>query len=269
MNKTITLFVALFSINFSLSSQSLDNWSQDIDPETNLSFLNGKMQIILVGDPPIQLKTNYNLNSYDSVPFLSFNFDNDSQSFLPKPFTGANKWLVLFYDCFLFAYDADDSLPIRNGIKGPNSHKMMHEYTYQASSSLQEKNTIYSANNLGNLSTKKPWVEGVPGYGIGEYVLIKKESGNTKFESILISIGFVSYKTPSLYSQNSRPKTIELTNENKTINIEVTLADTPNLQSITLPMPTDNLKITIKDIYKGTKWDDTCINFIIPLSWHN
>lgn len=262
--RVIFLLCFSFLMLVSISSQAIHGWTQDIDPESSLSFWGNAMELVAFGDPPVIHKTNYDLHVIGKVPFLNFMFPEDDQRTLPVYFQGSNRWLVLYGDGFLYAYESDLEQPIRNGFTGPNSSRL-RKCKYIASSSLKEKDTIYSASNLGDFSLKKPWVEGVPGYGIGEYILITQDGKEAYFRELLISIGFVSYDNPFLYEQNSRPRLIELTTKDGTLSCLVELQDTPNIQIIKLPKPVKDLKVLIRDVYKGTKWDDTCINFMVPL----
>lgn len=254
----------IFICTVNLCSQTLHGWTQDVNPESSLSFWNNVMKLILFGDPPDIISTTYTLQAINKVQYLEFVFPENKQEILPNYFKGTNKWLVLFSDGFMYAYRSDSESPVKNGFYGSNGYRI-REYSYFASSSLKENNTLYSANNLSNIELMKPWVEGVSGYGIGEYIIVTQNSKEVYFSELLISIGFVSYEKPYLYEKNSRPKQIELTTEDGAFNYVVELFDTPNIQTIKLPKAVRDIKIIIKDIYKGTEWDDTCINFIIPL----
>ena len=49
------------------------------------------------------------------------------------------------------------------------------------------------------------------------------------------------------------------------LEFDVHLDDCVYLHRIYLKQPTTNLILCIKDVYKGDKWDDTCVSGIIPL----
>ena len=110
-----------------------------------------------------------------------------------------------------------------------------------------------------------PWVEGENDSGIG--IKIRIQSKYKEMKSLMFSNGYVSYEKPYLYKYNNRVKRMQITSDNSSMNLDVELDDTPQLQFISLGEAVDNIEITIKDVYKGSKWDDTCINFIIPLSY--
>lgn len=266
MLKRILAALFLYSVCTGVFAQTLHSWSQDINPDSNLGFWNNTMTVVIFGDPAETFTSDYSLVSEDRVPFLEFGFPKEIKGGLPGYFKGTHKWLVLFCDGFLYAYDSGHSSPINGGFIGRNGHGML-EWEYSASSSLKEKDTVYPASHLADLALSRPWVEGVPGYGIGESIRIKPTRDDAAMRHVLISIGYVSYDKPGLYTENSRPKKIELVSEEGGFRFEVELPDTPNIQLISLPKPVGDLTIIIKDVYKGTKWEDTCINFIVPLSW--
>ena len=129
------------------------------------------------------------------------------------------------------------------------------------SSELKEKDTVYGVQNLGTLECGKPWVEGVKGNGKGEYIK-NVISGGT----IYIFSGFVDVDRPELYLKNSRPKTLLIETDDKIFYAQ--LKDTPNPQAITIYEDIErgkeySIKITIIDVYSGTKYEDTCINAIM------
>jgi hypothetical protein len=112
--------------------------------------------------------------------------------------------------------------------------------------------------NLGNPSTRRPWVEGVAGAGIGQEITFTRPT-----RSIWISIGFVSYNQPELYTFNGRPKEIRLKNQATGLNKIVSLRDTPNPQLIDLDEPVQELRIEIHAVYPGERWDDTVVNWLL------
>jgi len=44
------------------------------------------------------------------------------------------------------------------------------------------------------------------------------------------------------------------------------LADTPKIQFVNLPEATSGVKIEVISVYPGSRWMDTCVNFILPAS---
>jgi hypothetical protein len=105
----------------------------------------------------------------------------------------------------------------------------------------------------------RPWVEGVPGQGIGETIEVKAPLAHL----LVISNGYVSYDKPYLYAYNSRLKKIRIDDLTNGRVYHFTLADTPCPQHIRLPEHSIYVRITIEEVYAGTRWEDTCVNFIV------
>lgn len=109
-------------------------------------------------------------------------------------------------------------------------------------------------------SVSPPWVEGVKGYGIGEYLDIDFKYAS---DEIQILNGFVDFSRKHLYKDNSRVKRILIESENPKFTKDYELEDAVKYTTVRLPKETGKIKITIKDVYKGDKYDDTCISSII------
>ncbi len=134
----------------------------------------------------------------------------------------------------------------------------------KASSFLIERDTEYSITNLTNISPETPWVEGVKGWGIGENFIIK--TWNDKSDNhILLMNGYISARNPHLYEENGRIKKIEVKGVKSGKKKNFIVKDTPHPQSIDISFLSEpeDIKITILDVYKGTKYQDTCIHFMI------
>ena len=146
----------------------------------------------------------------------------------------------------------------------------------------------YAPGNIGDGSSNSTWVEGVKGYGIGEGVIVPCLDLKKPVE---IWIGYG--KSNKLYKSNSRPSKVRLIVVKAELgdvgqygefykNLEVveidtiSLKDTNAYQTISIPeytietyhnklMDTEKaykyfLGIEILAVYKGEKWDDTCIS---------
>lgn len=137
----------------------------------------------------------------------------------------------------------------------------------KVSSFLKEKNVIYNENNLYTYNWECPWVEGVTGDGIGEYVEIQDTAPyERKFDFLLIMNGFFSMDKPYLYKQNSRVKQIKVTGLNSGKEKFLDVLDTPHPQTVDISFleTQEPFRVTIMDVYKGTKYDDTCLNCMEP-----
>ena len=158
------------------------------------------------------------------------------------------------YDCF-----------ITSSIKFEDSIGRQYQ---DCSSSLKEKNREYKVEDLCDCKPGTPWVEGVPGSGIGEGFTIKNEFP-ALYENpnpyLLIMNGYISYDKPYLYKQNNRIKKIKVTGAKSGKSKILDVLDTPHPQTVDISFITEpeDIRVEIADVYKGTKYDDTCINFCV------
>lgn len=152
-----------------------------------------------------------------------------------------------------------------------------------ASSYLKDKRHEYKPENVkytmytgdcsmwGFTENVVPWVEGKDGYGIGEWIeyaissfLEKRgdrEDLNNRNAKLYILNGYVNPKLPHLYKENSRIKKATLIIDDST-EIKIEFDDIVEFKCVELGRPFTKVKIVIDDVYKGTKYDDTCITSI-------
>ena len=125
-----------------------------------------------------------------------------------------------------------------------------------ASSTLVEGKTVYAIDNLCKTAAA--------GYGIGESFVIEN-SWNKYYPYLLIMNGYISYKKPYLYKQNGRIKEIKVTGLKSGNEQIVTVLDTPHPQTVDISFikEAEDIKITIVSVYEGTKYEDTCINYLV------
>lgn len=130
------------------------------------------------------------------------------------------------------------------------------------SSYLKEKNKEYPVENLDKYYVDSPWVEGVNGDGIGEGFTIKSKK---VYSYLLIMNGYISYRKPYLYKQNNRIKKIKVTGLKSGKTAVLDVLDTPHPQTVDISFITDleDIRVEIKDIFKGTKYDDTCLHLCV------
>lgn len=139
---------------------------------------------------------------------------------------------------------------------------------------LKEKNKEYTVDNLCNCKPGTPWVEGVPGDGNGEGFTIYNTGKNSTnsfyrdYKYLLIMNGYISYEKPYLYKQNNRIKKIKVTGVKSGKSKILDVLDTPHPQTVDISFITEpeDIRVEIADVYKGTKYDDTCINFCVTYS---
>ncbi len=145
----------------------------------------------------------------------------------------------------------------------PVFFEQMRKYK-DCSSFLTERNKEYSVANLDNLAVDTPWVEGAPGYGIGEGFTIENSWGRI-YTTLLIMNGYISYEKPYLYKQNGRVKKIKVKGLKSGKEKVLDVLDTPHPQTVDISFITEpeDIRVTIEDVYPGTKYEDTCIHYMI------
>jgi hypothetical protein len=117
------------------------------------------------------------------------------------------------------------------------------------------KEVVYNGIPNYFLELTRPWVEGKEGHGIGEWIEINMAS---PIDEIVFLNGYIDPNRPDLYSANSRAKEIQISVDDESWTY--TIMDTANPQILKLPrLVTGNIRFTIKDVYPGTKYTDTCI----------
>ena len=146
----------------------------------------------------------------------------------------------------------------------------------------------YSIGNIGDDNTATAWVEGIDGYGVEEVLIVPCLNLN---QPVKIWAGYG--KSESSFANNSRPKQVRIIvvqaeiegvsqygtiykNLRMVSQSQVELKDVNEYQTLETPYYkassyefeseqrdyTYFLGLEILDVYKGTKWDDTCISEI-------
>lgn len=159
------------------------------------------------------------------------------------------------------------------------------DFKISSSSELETKkgSFTYSAKNAHDLSFKTAWVEGVSGYGIGEYLTYSFPVRHPRITSIIIANGYV--KSEKAFKNNSRVKTLAVYHNGTKLAI-LHLKDirgtqsfkfspigstrtekyNPETKSYRNEIDTEasdwSLKFEILEVYKGDKYDDTVISEI-------
>jgi hypothetical protein len=198
----------------------------------------------------------YYLENVNHINYINIQWDNNQ----------SEKYLILYNNNLCYLYKNDGYMYFRgfrvtNAAPGEFCFTVNYDNVQiESSSFLIEHNIKYSTENL-NDKIGICWAEGVSGNGINETLYIKMNGAN----SLHISTGFVSFNKPYLFKENSRPRKIELSVDNK-YSIIINLDDTPNFQTIKLPeelKKDEILRMKILEVYPGTKYEDTCINMIL------
>lgn len=119
-------------------------------------------------------------------------------------------------------------------------------------------NRTYVMQNLADDNPMTAWVEGVLGYGIGEWFEIKAITVNTIYN------GYQS--SPKNWKNNSRVKRFKVYQDGQAI-CYLDLLDEMGAQHFELPHRPNwetkaNFRFEIVDVYKGDKWEDVCISHV-------
>ena len=132
------------------------------------------------------------------------------------------------------------------------------------SSFLKEREKEYPVTNLSIKAVDSPWIEAVPGDGIGEGFTLVNSWGYV-YSYILLMNGYISYEKPYLYKQNGRVKKLKVTGLKSGKSKILDILDTPHPQTVDISFITEpeDIRVEIADVYKGTKYDDTCIHYMI------
>lgn len=144
-----------------------------------------------------------------------------------------------------------------------------------ASSFLKSQGTNnYEPQNAHDLDYKSAWVEGVAGYGIGEFLVYNFSAAAPRITEIIVVNGYV--KSETAYRNNSRVKKLKVYLNDKPyaiLNLEDKIAnqgfkvepignsDRKNYEVLETK-PDWTLKFEILDVYKGLKYDDVVISEI-------
>ena len=133
---------------------------------------------------------------------------------------------------------------------------------YNVSSALNEGNYTYSGSNLLQYNDGVPWVEAVAGDGHGQEITL---SWDEKVSGLIVGNGFYDRNRKELFLKNNRVKTLKIESFDPPFVKFVVLKDHYYPQIILFDKSATDVKLTIVDVYKGEKYNDTCINFISGL----
>ena len=215
----------------------------------NYEIINGLL-FIYVEEPGFQLDSQY-VNKILILDSLSKNSNN--------PYVTGD---LYFGFCNL-----NNKFDKPSNIIWPLIRKMELTFGYykDCSSYLIEKNASYPIENLNKIDMDTPWVENAPGDGIGEGFTVVNKDGH-KYSNLLIMNGYISFDKPYLYSQNSRIKKLKITGCDSGISKVVDVLDTPHPQSVDISFlpELEDIRVEIEEVYKGTKYQDTCLHYCVP-----
>ena len=132
-----------------------------------------------------------------------------------------------------------------------------------ATSSIQQDNKDNSPDLIFDGRDDTSWQEGVSGYGIGESV-----SWELDREYQVKYIGFKMGNWADndyYYNGNTIPRTVELTAGGSTFELSFSNERAVQWVELSPEITARSMSLTIRDVYPGTSWSDTCISEIMVL----
>jgi hypothetical protein len=183
---------------------------------------------------------------------------------------GKKRYLVLYGDCLIFYNDKNQQEYYIISIKPQADQSGFTATKISASSELKEKDIVYRASNLFEKNYLRPWAEGAAGDGIGQTITINFEQGLVfGLNGLYVSNGYVDYNRPYLYGYNNRIKKIRVRYIGHDEYKDFELEDTYLFQYINIGIEYNpqTVLIEILEVYKGSRWDDTCVNNILPIGF--
>ena len=219
------------------------------DTEQKISFINknGIDYIQLSKKFPKELTTDYiygdskDIETDDKILFLAGKRENSKNVFFPYT-KGFSEFQTFFW------------------VRGDFENYIC---TFKdCSSSFVEEGKDYSIDNLHKLDLETPWVEGVPGDGIGEGFTISFWNQEV-LPTLVLMNGYISFDKPYLYEQNNRIKKIKVKGLTSGKEKILDVIDTPHPQTVDISFITEmeDIRVEIAEVYKGTKYDDTCLQY--------
>ena len=124
----------------------------------------------------------------------------------------------------------------------------------------------YAAKHMGDFDTNTAWVEGHPGHGIGESISFTWREKN-HFHTCGALVLMNGYqKSKETMTGNSRVKSMDLYVDGE-LKARLALQDRLGYQRFGLMgldlLEGQSIRLVIQEVYKGTKWKDTCISELI------
>lgn len=146
-------------------------------------------------------------------------------------------------------------------------------WSVTASSSLaSQEGNKYSPKMLDDANLSTAWAEGAKNNGIGQFIefhLKREYPGKVHFGGATLINGYA--KTPELWASNGRIRELEMSINGKHV-VMLTLEDTYHIQDLRFSAPEvksgDVVRFTIRAVYPGTKYNDTCLTELILLGGH-
>lgn len=263
MKKLFIIFILLSSVAFSINAKpyTFEGVEYVVDLETFFCFKNGKFEIEDYSGPIEPVITSYTCEIKKEGAYLVANLSNTDSAQKMYIFNADSPHIIL--------YNATTGKEIiGTELKGSRDEPWIYTVRVLGASSyltetLKGKQVSYVPENVGSYPIIKSWVEGVDGFGKGEWIsFLNCGNGSRK---IYIINGFFSPEKPSLFYDNNRIKTLKINcyKEDKLVSTQFReLKDTGEMQLIEFTERYNSFEFIIEDVYPGKKYDDTAITGI-------
>lgn len=245
-----------------------------------------KKEFLLLGifDKKIGMKSEKNISLLlgkdvlldDSTGFLYFIFDEKKYLYIP-----AEKHPVVFQDGYQISVPYTQTqlqnLKVSDrvnfiwnfAIRSISTSSFLTENTKNGEWKYDGKDIerfpIVCTPNYEYRFISMPWVEGVDGDGVGEWIELEL---NGYIQNLYILNGYVDIRRPHLFKENNRIKEATLiyaieNPDEKKVEKKVAFEDFVYVKNIELGKDfKKNVRIRIDSVFKGSKYDDTAITSI-------
>lgn len=265
------LLIYIIGINF-IFADSIHQITLGEEDESVLFFNDSEIYFMLPYEKKM-MKLDRNLLAYDKDGFLKLTF-NGRQALI----IDGQHMKQLFTN---FRTDGKNEYDrYANSEESTGDYSPFHSYNVKsisASSSFKEKqygqDIVYAPINLFRAfivgcrchpywwnDAHIPWVEGVKGNGINETISIEF---NNPVYSFSILNGYADVQNMKLFKENSRVKKLKVEDLSNNLEYTMNFEDKVYFNYLELSKPSNSIKLTILEVYEGTKYQDTCISALI------
>ena len=130
-----------------------------------------------------------------------------------------------------------------------------------ATSTIQQDGIDNTPHVMTDGSVYSCWQEGVDGDGLGESVTYQFDREyKVKFLVLRLGNWYDAGDGIDYYTRNNRPEKMTFTLGDKSFDITFPDQKTEFCVELSEEVPTSSLQMVIDSVYKGTDYEDTCIN---------
>ena len=223
-------------------------------------FLFDRQKVLMIGGSIFFCTFGYSDASKQSYPFGAMMYEK-----IPKNFNVFLQQILGFIPDAKESINSIPSFSIAN-INASSYYTETLRNGTKISYEAQYLNMIFHFCDIDttHFLLRNPWVPGKEkdAAGIGESLTI--EFAEPK-DNIVVLNGYVDLEKRYLYKANNRVKTAVVTSldEGNPFEFEYRFEDFVHFAEIDFPAKVSKVRFTIKDVYNGEKWNDTCITAVI------